>query len=76
MAPLSVCIICGIRASQQEWGFPGMMNTITLRLLERYLPRGFRYRDENAFMPEGMLLIFACNVCLVTPKDGNHYLAL
>jgi hypothetical protein len=52
------------------------MNTITLRLLERYLPRGFRYRDENAFMPEGMLLIFACNVCLVTPKDGNHYLAL
>ena len=37
MEPLSVCIICGIRFLQGERGLPGMMNTMKLKLLERYL---------------------------------------
>lgn len=36
MDSLSVCIICGIRALQQEKGLPGAMNTLKLKLLERY----------------------------------------
>jgi hypothetical protein len=37
MDSLSVCIVCGIRALQQEKGLPGAMNTLKLKLLERYL---------------------------------------
>jgi len=37
MDPLSVCIICGIRVLQRERGLPGMMNTMKLKLLQRYL---------------------------------------
>jgi hypothetical protein len=35
--PLSVCIVCGIRALQREKGLPGAMNILKLKLLERYL---------------------------------------
>jgi hypothetical protein len=35
--PLSVCIICGIRVLQRERGLSGVMNTMKLQLLERYL---------------------------------------
>ena len=37
MDPLSVCIICGIRVLQRERKLPGMMSTMKLKLLERYL---------------------------------------
>jgi hypothetical protein len=37
MDPLSVCIICGIRVLQRERGLPGMINTMKLKLLMRYL---------------------------------------
>ena len=37
MDSLSVCIVCGIRALQRERGLPGAMNTMKLKLLERYL---------------------------------------
>lgn len=37
MDPLSVCIICGIRVLQRERALPGMMNTMKLKLLQRYL---------------------------------------
>ena len=37
MDALSVCIICGIRVLQGERKLPGMMNTMKLLLLERYL---------------------------------------
>jgi len=37
MDPLSVCIICGIRVLQRERGLPGMINTLKMKLLERYL---------------------------------------
>jgi hypothetical protein len=37
MDSLSVCIVCGIRALQREKGLPGAMNTLKLKLLERYL---------------------------------------
>lgn len=34
---LSICIICGIRVLQRERGLSGVMNTMKLQLLERYL---------------------------------------
>lgn len=34
---LSVCIICGIRVLQRERKLPAIMNTMKLKLLERYL---------------------------------------
>ena len=34
---LSVCIVCGIRALQKQKGLPGVMTTLKLKLLERYL---------------------------------------
>ena len=37
MDPLSVCIICGIRVLQRERKLPGIINTMKLKLLERYL---------------------------------------
>ncbi len=37
MDPLSVCVVCGIRVLQRERGLPGMINTMKLKLLERYL---------------------------------------
>jgi len=37
MDPLSVCIVCGIRVLQSERGLSGMINTMKLKLLERYL---------------------------------------
>jgi hypothetical protein len=37
MDPLSVCIVCGIRVLQGERGLPGMINTMKLKLLGRYL---------------------------------------
>jgi len=37
MDPLSVCIICGIRVLQRERRLPGMINTMKLKLPERYL---------------------------------------
>ena len=37
MDSLSVCIVCGIRALQQKKGLPGAMNTLKMKLLERYL---------------------------------------
>jgi hypothetical protein len=35
--PLSVCIICGRRVLQKKRGFPGVINTMKLKLLEKYL---------------------------------------
>ena len=35
--PLSVCIICGIRALQKEMGAPRLMTTLQWKLIERYL---------------------------------------
>jgi hypothetical protein len=37
MDPLSTCIICGIRVLQGEKGLPAIMNTMKLKLLQRYL---------------------------------------
>jgi hypothetical protein len=34
---LSMCIVCGTRVLQRERGLPGVMNTMKLHLLERYL---------------------------------------
>jgi hypothetical protein len=50
MDSLSVCIICGIRALQKERGLPGMMNTMKLKLLERYLG-GISQEHENVQRP-------------------------
>ncbi len=35
--PLSVCIVCGIRVLQKQRRLPGVINTLKLKLLERYL---------------------------------------
>jgi hypothetical protein len=37
MDPLSTCIICGIRVMQREKELPAIMNTMKLKLLQRYL---------------------------------------
>lgn len=37
MDSLWVCIVCGIRALQREKGLPETMNTLKMKLLERYL---------------------------------------
>lgn len=37
--PITVCIVCGIRALQKELGLPGSMNTMRLKLLQRYFER-------------------------------------
>lgn len=37
MDPVSVCIICGIRALQRQTGVSGLVNTIKVNLVERYL---------------------------------------
>ncbi|RLB05131.1 MAG: hypothetical protein DRG50_07775 [Deltaproteobacteria bacterium] len=37
--PITVCIVCGIRALQQEFGLPGLMSTMRLKLLQRYFER-------------------------------------
>ncbi len=34
--PISVCIICGIRALQRERGLQGLMSTLKFRVMERY----------------------------------------
>jgi hypothetical protein len=34
--PISVCIVCGIRALQKERNLPGLMSTMKFRLMERY----------------------------------------
>ncbi len=53
MDPLSVCIICGIRVLQRERGLPGMINTMKLKLLERYLGGSSLYPGGNDSMHEG-----------------------
>ncbi len=47
MDSLLACIVCGIRALQREKGLPGAMNTMKLRLLERYLGGDFPRRDNG-----------------------------
>lgn len=37
--PITVCIVCGIRALQKELGLSGLMNTMRLKLLQRYFER-------------------------------------
>jgi hypothetical protein len=51
--PLSVCIICGIRALQRERGLPGLMNTMKLKLLERYFGENPLRLGDSDSMSEG-----------------------
>ncbi len=34
--PISVCIVCGIRALQRERGLHGLMSTMKFKIMERY----------------------------------------
>lgn len=35
--PITVCIVCGIRYLQKQFGMPGLLSTMRLKLLQRYL---------------------------------------
>jgi len=37
--PVTVCIVCGIRALQRQFGMPGLMSIMRFKLLQRYLEK-------------------------------------